>query len=213
MILKILLKSVLFISYYLLIDGIQTNFDWDSKVAAQDSIRQERKKFNLSQQEKANLQQGKVILKGEKGDYWAQVVTEGDLETAWLVLTDYNNFNKFLPNVAASKIVSEESNKVIFEQVNVVDLWLFQQEFKVQIEGIKTKPNKIDFQILEGDLKKLVGKWQLEEISPGKILVSHAVEVEPGSDTEKPFFYGVYESSLEDTLKAIAVEINKRSKN
>ena len=213
MILKILLKSVLFISYCLLIDGIQTNFDWDSKVAAQDSIRQERKKFNLSQQEKANLQQGKVILKGEKGDYWAQVVTEGDLETAWLVLTDYNNFNKFLPNVAASKIVSEESNKVIFEQVNVVDLWLFQQEFKVQIEGIKTKPNKIDFQILEGDLKKLVGKWQLEEISPGKILVSHAVEVEPGSDTEKPFFYGVYESSLEDTLKAIAVEINKRSKN
>lgn len=213
MILKILLKSVLFISYCLLIDGIQTNFDWDSKVAAQDSIRQERKKFNLSQQEKANLQQGKVILKGEKGDYLAQVVTKGDLETAWLVLTDYNNFNKFLPNVAASKIVSEESNKVIFEQVNVVDLWLFQQEFKVQIEGIKTKPNKIDFQILEGDLKKLVGKWQLEEISPGKILVSHAVEVEPGSDTEKPFFYGVYESSLEDTLKAIAVEINKRSKN
>jgi len=213
MISKALLRSVLFVGCCLLLDGIQTNFNWNLKVVAGDSVSHQSNKFNLSQQEKTNLKEGQVILKGQKGDYLAQVVAIGDLETAWSVLTDYNNFNQFLPNIAASKIISEDGNIVVFEQVNIVDLWLFQQEFKVKIEGIKTKPRQVDFKIVEGDLEKLIGKWQLEEISPGKILVTHSVEVEPGSDTEKPFFYGVYESSLEDTLKAIAVEITKRSKN
>ena len=141
----------------------------------------------------------------------ALVLATGDLNTAWSVLTDYNNFAQFLPNIASSKIVLEDGDRVVFEQINVVDLWLFQQEFEVQIEAFKTKPAQVDFKIVDGDLKKLIGRWQLEEVSPGSILVSHAVEVEPGSDTEKPFFYGVYESSLEETLQAIALEINKRS--
>ena len=92
-----------------------------------------------------------------------------------------------------------------------MDLWLFQEEFTVQIDAVKTKPSKVDFKLFDGELKKLIGRWSIEEISPGNILVSHAVEVEPGSDTEKPFFYGIYESSLEETLKGIALEITKRS--
>ncbi|MDJ0593251.1 MAG: SRPBCC family protein, partial [Pleurocapsa sp. MO_226.B13] len=153
--------------------------------------------YQLSQPEKSALKQGKVILKGQKGDYLGQVIATGNLDNAWEVLTDYNNFAKFLPNIASSKIISQQGDRIIFEQVNVVDLWLFKQEFEVQIEAIKNKPTQVDFQIVDGDLKKLIGRWQIEETSPGKILVSHAVEVEPGSDTEKAFFYGVYESSLE----------------
>jgi len=187
--------------------------DFNSTVLAQESTRQESDLTNLSKQEKAGLKQGKVVLKGEKGNYLGQVLTTGNINTAWEVLTDYDNFDRFLPNVASSKIISEQGNRLVFEQINVVDLWLFKQEFRVQLEAIKTKPTKVDFKIVDGDLKKLIGRWQLEEVSPGKILVSHAVTVEPGSDTEKPFFYGVYESSLEDTLKAIAFEINKRSKS
>jgi ribosome-associated toxin RatA of RatAB toxin-antitoxin module len=137
----------------------------------------------------------------------------GNLSTAWKVLTDYDNFEVFLPNVASSKVISQQGDRIIFEQVNVVDLWLLKHQFKVQIEAIKTKPNKIDFKIIDGDLKKLVGRWQLQETSPGQVLISHTVEVEPGSNTEKSFFYGVYESSLEETLLAMAQEITKRSKS
>lgn len=167
--------------------------------------------FSLSQAEKNSLQQGKVVLKGQKGKYLGQVVTKGDLETAWQVLTDYNNFQNFLPNIASSKIISNSANKVVFEQINVVDLWLLKQEFKVKIAADKNKPNnQITFQIIDGDLKKLRGAWTIETTPTGQVLVKHLVEVEPGSNTEKPFFYGVYESSLEDTLQAIAQEISRR---
>ena len=191
----------------ILFSGVIPNLYPSSTVLAQNPPQS----IELSTGEKSDLQQGKVVLKGEKGKYLGQVITTGNIAAAWEVLTDYDNFEQFLPNIRASEIIESAENRVVFEQVNLVDLWLFQQEFIIQIEALKSKPNKVDFKIVDGELKKLVGRWQIEETSPGKILISHAVEVEPGSDTEKPFFYGVYESSLEETLKAIALEITKRS--
>lgn len=205
-----LLNSILTISCTLPILFSQ-NLSSNLAVLAQSTNKVENHLKNLSFQEKRNLDRGRVVLKGEKGNYLGRVIASGDLDTAWKVLTDYNNFDRFFPNISSSKIIEQNGDRIVFQQVNLVDLWLFQEEFTVQIEAIKTKPNKVDFKLVDGELKELSGRWSIEEVSPGKILVSHAVEVEPGSDTEKPFFYGIYESSLEETLKAIAVEITKRS--
>ena len=191
--------------------AIQPSFNSANIAQARETIVLDDNLTTLSTQEQANLDRGKVVLKGQRGKYLGRVVATGNLDTAWSVLTDYDNFDRFLPNITASKIISENGDRIVFEQTNMVDLWLFQEEFTVQIAATKFKPSKVDFQLADGELKKLIGRWQIEEISPGKILISHAVEVEPGSNTEKPFFYGVYESSLEETLKAIAIEINKRS--
>jgi ribosome-associated toxin RatA of RatAB toxin-antitoxin module len=209
--LHILIKPLFLIYCLGLISGIQQNFCGDFTAQAQNTITSSNNLTNLSLQEKTSLKQGKVILKGQKGIYLGQVETTGKIDKAWRVLTDYDNFERFMPNIASSKIVSSNGDRLVFEQVNVVDLWLIKHEFTVQIEAIKTQPNTIDFKIVDGDLKKLVGRWQIKETSPGKILVSHAVEVEPIAKTDKAFFYGVYESSLEETLKAIAQEITKRS--
>lgn len=167
----------------------------------------------LSSQEQTNLNQGKVILKGKKGDYLGQVLATGNLDTAWQVLTDYNNFHSFMPNIASSKIVVDRGDRKIFEQVNVVDLLFFKEKFTVQIEAKETKPYKVDFQQFQGDLKSLSGTWQVKQVNSRQILVTHRVKVEPESNTEKPFFYGIYESSLENTLKAIAQEITQRSQS
>ena len=209
--LRALLKLIFLIYCLLSISSTQKSSNSGYGALAQETISSDNNLQDLSSQEKSDLKQGKVILKGQQGKYLAQVETRGNIDAAWEVLTDYENFERFLPNITASKVIAENGDRLIFEQVNVVDLWLFQQEFKVQIEAIKTKPTQVDFKIVDGELKKLIGRWQIEEVSPGKILVSHAVEVEPGKDTEKPFFYGVYESSLEETLKAMAIEISQRS--
>jgi len=208
---RILIKPLFFIYCLGLISVVQQELNGSLAAQGQNLVALENSLANLSPQEKTSLKQGKVVLKGQKGTYLAQVETTGNINAAWQVLTDYDNFEGFMPNIASSKIISSKGDRLVFEQVNVVDLWVIKHKFTVQIEAIKTKPHKIDFKIVDGDLKKLVGRWQLKETSPVKILVSHAVEVEPGAKTENALFYGVYESSLEETLKAIAQEITKRS--
>ncbi len=204
-----LTKPIWLISGLILLTIIPRNFNLI--VLAQDSIAQLPFLEQLTVQETNKLNQGEVVLKGRRGNYQGQVITQGNIETAWAVLTDYNNFAQFLPNIASSKVIADSGDRKIFEQVNVVDLWLFTEEFRVQIEAQETKPQRVNFQQHEGDLKSLQGIWQLEVVSDERILITHRVKVEPGSNTEKPFFYGVYESSLEETLKAIALEITKRS--
>ena len=209
------LSKLIFLLYcFISLTFVRSPLGLQAMAVAQASISSENTQEyaqNLSASQKADLKQGKVILQGQKGSYYGRILAKGDTNTAWEVLTDYNNFARFLPNISSSKIIAQQGDRVVFEQVNVVDLWLFQQEFAVQIEAIKNKPTKVDFKIVDGDLKKLIGRWEIEEIASGKILISHAVEVEPGSNTEKPFFYGVYESSLEETLQAIAREVSQRS--
>lgn len=167
----------------------------------------------LSSQQEADLDRGKVILQGEKGQYVVRVLTTGDLETAWEVLTDYNNFQEFLPNISDSKIITENAELTIFEQTNVVDLLLLTKQFTVQIAATKNYPQKIDFEIVEGDLKQLQGSWEVKALPDDKILVTHRVSVAPKTKGEEAIFYGIYESSLEETLTAIAAEITKRSQS
>ena len=167
----------------------------------------------LSSQEEVDLKQGQVILKGQQGEYKGQVIASGNLDVAWEVLTDYENFQNFLPNITSSRIVDNEGNQTIFEQVSQVDLWLFAEQFTVQIAAKETQPQKIDFQIVKGDLEQLQGTWQLQEVTSRQILITHSVKVQPQSSIEKPFFFGIYEASLEETLEAIAQEIANRSQN
>ena len=167
----------------------------------------------LTSQEEADLEHGKVILQGEKGQYIVRVSTTGNIEKAWEVLTDYNNFQKFLPNIADSKIIAENADRTIFEQTNLVDLLLLTKEFTVQIAATKNYPQKIDFEIIEGDLKQLQGSWEVETLPSGKVLVTHRVIVAPKTKGEEAIFFGIYESSLEETLTAIAAEITKRSES
>ena len=170
-------------------------------------------KVKLSPQEQIDLNQGKVILKGQQGEYTGQVLATGNLDSAWSVLTDYENFSNFLPNVASSKVIDTRGNQKIFEQVSIVDLWLFTEQSTLQISAIDTQKQKIDFQMVKGDLKNLQGTWQLEQVTDNQILITHTVRVQPKSTTEKPLFFGFYESSLEATLEAISQEITKRSQS
>ena len=177
-------------------------------VLAQDTINQ----VKLSPQEQTKLNQGQVVLKGSKGKYVGEVIATGNINTAWEVLTDYNNFRNFLPNVSASRIVKSNGDRKIFEQVNKVDLFFYTQEYTVQIESSEVKPQKITFKLYKGDLKHLSGSWQIKKINANKIMVIHTVDVVPKTTTEKAFFYGIYESSIEKTLAAIATEVTKRSR-
>ena len=170
-------------------------------------------KVKLSPQEQIDLNQGKVILKGQQGEYTGQVLATGNLDSAWSVLTDYENFSNFLPNVASSKVIDTQGNQKIFEQVSIVDLWLFTEQSTLQISAQETQKQKIDFQMVKGDLKNLQGTWQLEQVTDNQILITHTVKVQPKSPTEKPLFFGFYESSLEATLEAISQEITKRSQS
>jgi ribosome-associated toxin RatA of RatAB toxin-antitoxin module len=165
--------------------------------------------------ERDALRQGRVILNGEKGNYTVRVLVKGSVDTAWEVLTDYENFQQFLPNIASSQLIEDNGNRKVFEQVNRVRVLVFNQTSRIRLAITETYPQEIAFNLIEGDLKSLEGSWQLEPVSPypsappDHVLITQQVTVE--SDSGGSIFYGIFEDALEKTLAAIEQEVQQRS--
>lgn len=169
--------------------------------------------------ERAALRDGQVSLQGEKGQYTGRILVKSSMDTAWQVLTDYDNFEKFLPEVENSELVEANGDRKVFEQINKIKVFLFNKESRVRIAVRENYPQQLDFQIVDGDLETLDGKWRLEAVSPypsappDRVLITHQVEVEPGSIISKSMFFDIYENSLKDTLAAIKQEAEQRDVN
>lgn len=156
----------------------------------------------LSTQEQTTLRSGRVSLTGENGQYTGRVIVTAPVATIWKLLTDYNNFENYFPNVASSEILEKKGNRTIFEQVYLIQALIFSKRSRVRIASTETYPRQIDFNLVNGDVDALKGTWRLEPLSSNQVLVTHQVNVDPGSDN-RALFFGIYEDTLEKTLQAI----------
>ena len=169
--------------------------------------------------ERAALRNGQVSLQGEDGKYTGRVLVNASMDTVWQVLTDYNNFEEFLPKVTDSELLEANGDRKVFEQTNKVTVFLFSKKSRVRIAVQENYPQQINFEIVDGDLETLDGKWKLEAVSPypsappNQVLMTHQVKVEPGSIISKSIFFDIYEDVLKSTLAAIKEEVEQRAVN
>ena len=169
--------------------------------------------------ERVALREGEVIVTGEKGVYTCRLLVNGSVDTAWQVLTDYNNFELFLPGVTESELLETNGDRKIFEQINRIQTFIFSKKARVRMAITESYPKKIAFNFLDGDLDTLDGTWLLEPVSPypsaapNQVLITHQVNVEPNSIPSRSFFYNIYENTLEKTLAAIKEEVEERGRD
>lgn len=163
----------------------------------------------LPAQEQNTLRSGDAYLTGQNGQYTCRVLVKAPVATAWKVLTDYNNFKNFLPNVTASQVVESKGNRKVFEQVYTIQALIFSQDSRIRIAATETYPKQIDFQMVEGDLNSLKGVWRIDPVSANQVLITHQVAVTPKTKKNRALFYGIYEDSLENTLRAVKQQAEK----
>jgi ribosome-associated toxin RatA of RatAB toxin-antitoxin module len=157
----------------------------------------------LSAQEQTSLRAGQVILTGQNGQYTGRVLVAAPVATVWKLLTDYNNFENYFPNVVSSQLLETKGNRKVFEQVYLIQALIFSKRSRVRIAATETYPRQIEFNLVDGDVDSLKGFWRLEPIGGDRVLVTHQVSIDPGS-TNRALFFGIYEDTLENTLRAIA---------
>ena len=163
----------------------------------------------LTSQEQSTLRQGQVLFSGNQGNYTVRVMANGSTDDAWAVLTDYNNFSRFLPGVESSHLLTSNGSQKQFEQVNVVRIFPFTHRERVVIATSESYPDKIAFSLVDGDLEKLQGVWYVTGAG-NQVMVTHQVSVQPGG-SNRSLFYTIYEDNLRKTMAALRQEIERRS--
>jgi len=158
------------------------------------------------------LESGRAVVSGTEGQFVGQVLVNVPAETAWQVLTDYDNFENFLPGVVSSQLLASEENRRVFEQVNEVRLAFFSRRTRVRIATNETFPRQIDFQLVDGDVETVNGRWQIDPVgdNPNQVIVTHQVAVDPGPEN-RGLFFNIYRNNLRDTLNALKREMERRA--
>ncbi|MEP0818095.1 MULTISPECIES: SRPBCC family protein [Trichocoleus] len=167
--------------------------------------------------ERVALRSGKVVVTGDRGRYVAKVLVKASPDVVWSVLTDYTNLSKFLPNVVSSRLIEAQGNRKVVEQVDVRQVFLVSRRSRFRTENIETAKKRIDFRLLEGDMKTLQGYWQIDPVAtyPGapvtQVLLTQDITAEPGTGTPKGLFYNLFRNGLNESLTAISQEIGRRT--
>ena len=170
---------------------------------------------DLPSEKRAALFRGEVLVDGGNGEFFGQVLVNAPIDTAWDVLTDYDNFEKFLPNITNSELILSEGNRNVFKQDNEFRVLPFvTTKSSIEVQATETQPSQVEFSLVGGDLESLDGVWLLEPISTAegdRVLVTHQVSVDPGNASPRGIFYSTYKSMLGDSLAAAKQEAESRS--
>jgi ribosome-associated toxin RatA of RatAB toxin-antitoxin module len=204
------LSAIAFVPFSPLSTSAQSSLLASSQTSGQANMQaslQASQIIALTSQEQNSLRQGRVLLSGEEGNYTARVMANGSIDTAWAVLTDYNNFASFLPGIESSQLLSSDGDQRQFEQVNVIRIFPITHRERTVIAAVEDYPSKISFSMVDGDLKTLQGAWTITDAG-SQAVITHQVAVEPASN--RSIFFGIYKDNLQKTMAALKTEIERR---
>lgn len=149
----------------------------------------------------------RTFVSGENGQYQATILVNASSAAVWAVLTDYNNFNQFIPNVISSQLIESNGDIKIIEQISERILLGLPIQTIIRTENREIYQQEINFTLISGDLSKLQGYWKIEpvvnETGLAQVLLTHQVEAQPPSGIPPAIFYDIFKNSLAPTLNAI----------
>src|SRR4029453_776560 len=92
---------------------------------------------------------------------------DADAETAWRVLTDYERYIDFIPDLHGSRVVARNGATVTVEQTGNVILWGLHMPLDVTFEITEIAPTSLVSRVVAGDLRSLNSRYVLTPVGTG----------------------------------------------
>ncbi|XP_043720591.1 uncharacterized protein LOC122668093 isoform X2 [Telopea speciosissima] len=106
----------------------------------------------------------------------ASITVKAPVREVWNVLTSYESLPEIVPNLAISKILSRENNKVRILQEGCKGLLYMVLHARVILDLREHLEQEISFEQVEGDFDSFQGKWLLEQLGNQHTLLKYIVE-------------------------------------
>jgi carbon monoxide dehydrogenase subunit G len=101
----------------------------------------------------------------------ASAVMKVDQQVAWAVLSDYDHLAKFIPDMKSSRVVSRDGNRLRVEQKGDMGFFFYKEPVDMLLEVHEEPPTRITARGLEGNIKGLETRYELQPSGSGVKLV------------------------------------------
>ncbi len=91
----------------------------------------------------------------------AHALLHADLEIAWEVLTDYDRYAEFIPDLKSSRVVARSGGTVIVEQKGQVGFFLFRFPMEVTLSVTEDPRSGITSRAIAGTFREMTGSYTL----------------------------------------------------
>nr|XP_010912051.1 uncharacterized protein LOC105038057 isoform X1 [Elaeis guineensis] len=142
----------------------------------------------------------------------ASITVKAPIREVWNVLTTYEALPEIVPNLAISKILSRDNNKVRILQEGCKGLLYMVLHARVVLDLHEELEREISFEQVEGDFDSFQGKWLLEQLGDQHTLLKYIVESKMHKDTflSEAILEEVIYEDLPSNLCAIRDFVEKR---
>lgn len=117
--------------------------------------------------------------RGETIEVRASALLGADAATAWRVLTEYERYVEFIPDLRASRVVARRGNIVTVEQSGDAKLWLFRLPLDMTFEIEEIPPGRIRSRAIAGSMRALTSDYALVAAGDG-VRLDYVGRIAPG---------------------------------
>ncbi|CAI9780511.1 unnamed protein product [Fraxinus pennsylvanica] len=142
----------------------------------------------------------------------ASITVKAPVREVWNTLTAYESLPEIVPNLAISKVLSRENNKVRILQEGCKGLLYMVLHARVVLDLCECLEQEISFEQVEGDFDSFRGRWSLEKLGSHHTLLKYSVEskMHKNSFLSEAIMEEVIYEDLPSNLCAIRDHVEKR---
>ena len=101
----------------------------------------------------------------------AEAQLDASLETAWRVLTDYEHYAEFIPDLKSSRVLARSGNTAIVEQRGEAGFFFYHFPLEVTFSVTEIPGNTVSSRAISGTFREMIGTYVLTETRAGVRLV------------------------------------------
>jgi len=103
----------------------------------------------------------------------AQAEPRADLHLAWGVLTDYDRYAEFIPDLQSSRVLVRDTHTALIEQHGTAGFFLFRFPLEVRLAVTEEPFERVISKAVAGNFKELSGVYELTAAGERVRLVYH----------------------------------------
>jgi ribosome-associated toxin RatA of RatAB toxin-antitoxin module len=97
----------------------------------------------------------------------AQADLDAPLRTAWNVLTDYEGYAQFIPDLKSSRVLARSGNTAIVEQKGEAGFFFYHLPLEVTFSVTEEPSTVVSSRAISGTFKEMTGRYVLSERGGG----------------------------------------------
>jgi len=149
----------------------------------------------------------------ENGTYHVEgyFTVQSSSETAWNVLTDYENIPHFVSSIRSSRVQRRDTTHTLLEQQSIGRVFFLSRIIRLSLLVQENAGEGITFKDLSRkDFYFYRGFWKIEEIAGG-VGVSYVLEARRKFKIPDFLMRGALQKGAEELLGEVQAEINRRT--